>query len=130
GEGGGVGGSGGGKRGGGGGEKGDDAQDHAGQEQVLPEPPQVQVLPPLGPEQGPRLTLEDAVVAERLARETADDHDDERDQQQVGEQPLAARLPAGDQGRQKDAPGEEGSGDDEERQLQVPGAGQVVGQQL
>jgi hypothetical protein len=70
------------------------------------------------------------VVAECLARKTADDHDDQSGQQQVGQVPLAARLPAGDEGRQEDAPREEGGRDDEERQLQVPGAAQVVGQHL
>src|SRR5262249_26513405 len=108
-------------------EQDDEPQEHAGHKQVLPEPSQVQVFPPLGPEQGPRLTLKDAVVAERLARETADDHNNEGNEQQVGQQPLAARLPTDDEGRQEDAAGEEGSGDDEERQLQVPGAAQVIG---
>ena len=70
------------------------------------------------------------VVAGSLARQAADDDDHQRAEQQVGQQPLAARLAAGDQRREEDAGGQVGGGHEEDRQLQVPGRRQVVGQQL
>ena len=42
---------------------------------------------------------------------------------------LAARLTSGDERREEDAAGEEGRGRPEQGQLQVPGAGEVVGQE-
>ena len=71
-----------------------------------------------------------ALVAGRLAGQAADDDDHQRRQQHEGQEPLAARLAPGDQRGQEDAGGQVGGGHEEEGQLQVPGAGQVVGQQL
>ena len=65
-----------------------------------------------------------------LADQAAEDHDRQRSEQDERELALAARLSAGDHRRQEDAGGDERGGDEEDRQLHVPGADQVVGEHL
>ena len=70
------------------------------------------------------------MVTQILAPQAAEDDHRQRAEQHGREQPLAARLAPGDQGGKEDAGGQVGRRDDEDRQLKVPGPGQVVRQPL
>ena len=69
-----------------------------------------------------------ALVAGRFSRQAADDDHDQSRQQQERQEPLPARLAAGDDRGQKDSRGQVRGHDEKQRQLQMPGAGQVIGQ--
>ena len=103
-------------------------QDHAAHQEGLPEPAQIEVLPALSTDERFGVVGQPALVAGRLAGHAADDDDDQRRQQQEGQ----SRWPRGSRpaisGSQEDAGGQVGGGHEEDGQLQVPGAGQVVGQ--
>src|SRR5512135_656015 len=65
-----------------------------------------------------------------ISDQGAEDHDRERAEQRVGQDVLPPGLPAGDDRGEEDAGGEERRGHPEDRQLHVPGPGQVVREQL
>lgn len=67
--------------------------------------------------------------AQPLRDEGAGRHDHQGDQERPGEPPLPAWLAPGHERSQEDAGREEGGHHPEQRQLQVPGAGQVERQQ-
>ena len=67
-------------------------------------------------------------IAEVFARHAPDDDHHQRSEQGEREGRLAPRLAAGDQRGEEDAGRQVGRGDEEERQLDVPGPGQVVGE--
>ena len=98
-------------------------------ERELPEPSEVQVFPALRadpPGGGGR--LDDVAVAQRLAGERADDHDHQRDEQDAGELALMRRLRPSDHRGEKDPDRQIRGRDEEQRELQVPGPGQVIGE--
>ena len=72
----------------------------------------------------------DAVDRQRLAHQAADDHQDDGAEQHVDQHGLLPGLPPGDEGRQEDPRGQEPRRGPEQGQLHVPGAGQVVREQL
>ena len=74
--------------------------------------------------------LEPAVDVGELADQAAEDDDREGAEQAEGELALALRLAPGDHRRQEDPGREERGGDKEDRQLHVPGAHEVVGEDL
>ena len=104
-----------------------DPQAEPDDQQDLPEAAQVEVLEALVAEDR---ALEPVVDVGELADQAAEDHDRQRSEQDERELALAARFSAGDHRRQEDAGGDERGGDEEDRQLHVPGADQVVGEHL
>ena len=102
--------------------------EEADREQDLPEPGEVEVLEALQAEPVRRRVLEHAVDAEVGADQRAEDDDRERAEQRERELALAARLAPGDHRREEDAGRDERGRDPEDRQLHVPGAHQVVGE--
>ena len=104
--------------------------EQADREQDLPEPGQVQVLEALEPEPVGGGVLEHAVHAEEGPDQRADHHDGQRPQQREGELALMLRLAPGDHRGQEDPRRDERGGDPEERELDVPGAHEVVGEDL
>ena len=107
-----------------------DPDDEADREQHLPEAREVEVLEALQPEPVRGRVLEHAVDAEERADQRPEDDDRERAQQREGELALVLGLAPGDHRRQEDAGGDERGRDPEDRQLHVPGAHQVVGEDL
>ncbi len=94
-------------------------------EQDLPEATEIEVLEalvaePLGGSRRP------AVNAGELADQAAADDEGERAEQGVRQQVLALRLALGDHRRQEDPGGQERRRDEEDRELHVPGAHEVV----
>ena len=85
---------------------------------------------PCSPNQFEAVVLEHAVDAEVGADQRAEDDDRERAEQGEGELALVLRLAAGDHRRQEDPGGDERGRDPEDRELHVPGAHQVVGEDL
>jgi hypothetical protein len=61
----------------------------------------------------------------KLSRQAAEDHDRQRRQQSDRQPFLCPWLAPANHRRQKDTGGEEGSGHPEDRQLQMPGTGEV-----
>ena len=104
-------------------------EEEADREQHLPEAAKVEILEALLAEPASR-SAEPAVDAAEFAAQAAHDHDRERPEQPVGEPALALGLAAGDHRREEDPGGEERGRDQEDRELQVPGAGEVEGQDL
>ena len=68
------------------------------------------------------------VDGQRLADQRAEHHHRDRAEQHVRQQALTARLAAGDERHQEDAAGQKRRRSPEQRQLHVPGPGQVVRQ--
>ena len=66
------------------------------------------------------------MVAQVLARQAPEDHDGQRPEEGHRQQPLPARLAAGNQRGEEDAGRKVGRRDEEDGGLEVPGAGQVV----
>ena len=87
-------------------------------------PPEVEVLEALVADQTAE-AAEPAVDAGELADQAAEDDDRQRAEQDVGEHVLAARLAAGDHRGEEDAGRQERGGDEEDRQLDVPGAARL-----
>ena len=108
----------------------EDPDEQADRQQHLPEPGEVEVLEALQAEPVRRGVLEHAVDAEVGADQRAEDHDGERAEQREGELALMLGLAAGDHRRQEDAGGDERRRDPEQRELDVPGAHQVVREDL
>ena len=104
-------------------------EEQADHQQHLPEAAQVEVLEPLDAEDRAVLA-KPAVDAAELADQAAEDDDRKCGQQAVGEPVLSLRLAPGDHRRQEDPGGEEGGRDEEDRELDVEGAGEVEGEQL
>ena len=93
----------------------------------LPEPAQIEVLPALRadpPGRGRR--FDDVAVAQRLAGQRAQDHDDQRAEQHARELALMTRLLARDHRRQEDPDCQICRGDEEQAQLEVPGSRQLI----
>ena len=99
-------------------------------EQHLPDAREVEVLEALQAEPVGRRVAEHAVHAQERADQRAEHHHGERAEQQEGELALTARLAPGDHRREEDAGRHERGRDPEDRELHVPGAHQVEGQQL
>ena len=104
--------------------------EQAGGEQHLPDPGQVEVLEALQPEPVRRGALEHAVDAEERADQGAEDDDRQRAEQRERELALMPRLAPGDHRREEDPGGHERRRDPEQRELHVPGAHQVVREDL
>ncbi len=68
--------------------------------------------------------------AAELADQAAEDDDRQRREQPVGEPVLAPRLAARDHRREEDARRQERGRDEEDRELDVEGAGEVEGEDL
>ena len=100
-----------------------DPDEQPGGQQALVDEREVEILPLLGEQRtlGPR----DAVDRQRLAGHGADDDDDDGAEQDVGEGVLPSWFPSGDERGQEDAGGQERRGGPEQRELQVPGPGEV-----
>ena len=98
-------------------------------QQHLPEAPQVEVLEPLDAEDRP-VVAEPAVDAAELADQAAEDDDRQRREQPVGEPVLSPRLAARDHRREEDPGRQERGRDEEDRELDVEGAGEVEGEDL
>src|SRR5579875_3405465 len=71
-----------------------------------------------------------ALVTGRFSCQAADHDHDKGGQKQEGEQSLTARLAAGYQRSQEDARRQVRSGDEKQGQLEVPGAREIIRQQL
>ena len=100
----------------------DDQQDH-------PEPAQVEVLPPLRPKNGRMAARQIAVDAQVFAGQAAEDDHRQGRQQDGDSHRLAPRLAPGDQRGQEDPGRQVRRGHEEDGHLEVPGAGQVVGEE-
>ena len=100
--------------------------EQADRQQHLPEPGEVEVLEPLEPEPVRRRVVEHAVDPEVRPDQRAEHDDGEGSQQRVGERALALGLAPGDHRREEDARRDERGRDPEDRELDVPGAHQVV----
>ena len=107
----------------------DEPQEQADHQQHLEHARQVEVLPLLGEERGV-LRPFGAVDADRGAAEHAHDHQGDRAEQAVGQQVLPLGFSSGDDRRQEDRGRQERRGRPQQRQLHVPGAGQVEGEDL
>jgi hypothetical protein len=106
-----------------------DPEEEPDREQDLPEAAEVEVLESLVPEPVPA-GVDPTVNRGQLADHAAEDDERERTQQAEGEPVLPPRLAARDHRGEEDSSGEERGRDPENRQLQVPGAHQVVGEPL
>ena len=95
-------------------------------EEHLPKPAEIEVLEALVAEPDARRPSVDAA---ELAAEAPDDDDHERAEQTVREQVLVARLVTGDERSEEDAGREERRRHPEDRELDVPGAREVVRKQ-
>ena len=99
-------------------------------QQHLPEPREVEVLEALQAEPVRRRVLEHAVDAEVGADQRAEHDDGQRAEQREGELALVLGLAPGDHRREEDPGRHERRRDPEERELDVPGAHQVVREDL
>ena len=108
----------------------EDPDEQAGGQQHLVDPGEVEVLEALQPEPVRHGALEHAVDPEERPDQRAEDDDRERAEQRERELALVARLAAGDHRRQEDPGGDERRRDPEQRELHVPGAHQVVREDL
>src|ERR1039457_2400700 len=102
-------------------------EEEANCQQVLPEPPEVQVLGTLVPEPEPELP-QFVVNAEGLACQAADDDHHQRPEECVDAGPLVSGLLATDPRRQEKAAAHPGRRDPEDGGLEVPGTCQGLGQ--
>src|SRR5690606_21903350 len=98
-------------------------------EQELPQPSDLQILPALVADPEPR-RREELGDAAPLAEQAAEDHDREGAEQQVDPAGLVARLLDADDAAEKEGRRDIGRGDPEDRRLQVPGAQQVAREYL
>ncbi len=103
-----------------------DPHEQPDDQQDLPDPGEVQVLPLLG-EQG--ALGDDPEDRQCLADQRPHHHDGDRTEQAVGQPVLPLRFAPGDERRQEDPRGQERRRRPQQRQLHMPGPGQVVGQQ-
>ena len=104
-------------------------QDHDPEEQThrqqnLPEPAEIEKRETLMAEPRPAV-LNPAEDARIFAAHAAEHDDRQRAEQQIGKHALAARFAAGDHRHEKNARRQIRRGDPENRQLQMPGAGDV-----
>ena len=97
-------------------------------QQDLPEPAEVEVLEALQAEPVRRGALEHAVDAEVRADQRAEHHDGQRAEQREGQRALMLRLAPGDHRREEDPGRHERRRHPEDRELDVPGAHEVVGE--
>ncbi len=107
----------------------DQPEDQTSEQENLPNPAQLEVLPSLVAQPEPCFA-EQAFDAECFP-EQAPGNDQERCQkQQVHQQTLTFRLPLGDQRREEDACSDPGDRNPEDGQLEVPAFGPTVGVHL
>jgi hypothetical protein len=104
--------------------------EQADRQEHLPHACEVEVLESLQSEPVCGRVPEPAVDAEERADQRAEDNHRERAQEQEGECALPLRLAPGDHRSQEDAGRHERRRDPEDRELHVPGAHQVEGQEL
>ena len=105
-------------------------EDQPDEQADLPEAAEVDVLIALLAEPEAGVEAQALVDRQPLAGQRAGDDDQKGAEQDVDAEALEARLAATDRRRQEEPGGEEGGGDPEDRRLDVPGAGQAVGQPL
>ena len=105
-------------------------QHEPGEQTDLPGAAEVDVLVALVPEPERQPERQLLVDREVLARQRSRDDQQQRAEQHVDSQPLEARLAPADHGGQEQAGREERGRDPEDGRLDVPGAGQAVGQVL
>ena len=108
----------------------EDPHEQADRQQHLPEPGEVEVLEALQPEPVRGRVLQHAVDAEVGADQRPEHDDGQRAEQREGELALVPGLAPGDHRRQEDPGGDERGRHPEQRELDVPGAHQVVGEDL
>jgi hypothetical protein len=99
-------------------------------ESSLPYAREVEVLEALEAEPVPGRAAQQIVNAEERPDQRSEDDHSERAEQEKGELALSSRLAPGDHRRQEDAGRDERGGNPEDRQLHVPGAHQVEGEDL
>ena len=108
----------------------EDPHEQADRQQDLPQASEVEVLEPLKAEPVRGGVLEHAVHAEVGADQRPEHDHGERAQQREGQLALVLGLAPGDHRRQEDAGRDERGGHPEQRELDVPGAQQVVREDL
>jgi hypothetical protein len=108
-------------------EENHDPDAEADHQEDLPEAAEVEVLEPL---QAEDRAGEPVMHPGQLAEQAAEHDHGQGPEQGEGERRLTARLAARDHRREEDPGGDERGGDEEDRELHVPGADQVEGERL